>query len=68
MEFKDKLFKALKRLHSDEQFEGSGIGLAIVERIIKRHNGSIWAESNEQRGRRFILVFLNNKIKSGIRR
>lgn len=53
MEFKDKLFKALKRLHSDEQFEGSGIGLAIVERIIKRHNGSIWAESNEQKGTTF---------------
>ncbi len=53
MEFKDKLFKALKRLHSDEQFEGTGIGLAIVERIIKRHNGSIWADSTEQKGTTF---------------
>ena len=55
MEFKDKLFKALKRLHSDEQFDGSGIGLAIVERIIKRHKGSIWADSTEQKGTTFFF-------------
>jgi len=55
MEFKDKLFKALKRLHSDEQFEGSGIGLAIVERIVKRHNGTIWADSTEQKGTTFFF-------------
>lgn len=47
------LFKAFKRMHGSEDYEGTGIGLAIVFRIIQRHNGRIWAESRSGEGTTF---------------
>ena len=59
MEYADKLFEVFQRLHGKDDYEGTGVGLATVKRVIERHQGSIWARSEKGKGASFFFTLPN---------
>ena len=59
MKYAKQLFEPFSRLHNEREFKGTGVGLSLVHRIVKKHDGKIWAESEPNKGATFYLFMPN---------